>query len=162
MLRRCLLLADDFKILAQNKKARFDYDIEERLEVGMSLEGCEVKSIRSGKASIKEAYVKIEGEELFVVGMHVAPYEHSSFNSDPVRKRKLLAHRRETRRLDGKVREKGFTIVPLRVYVKNGKIKMEIGLAKGKTKYDRRRDIAERDARRDTERYLKWGKSRGR
>ncbi len=137
-------------VLCVNKKARHDYFIEESFEAGLVLLGSEVKSIRSGRVSLSEAYVTIEGGEAFLVGAHVAewPFAHAR-NHEPRRRRKLLLHRRELKRLLGKVREKGYTLVPLKLYLKNGKIKLEVGLAKGKKKYDKREDIRRRDLERE-------------
>ena len=138
-----------FKLVANNKKAYFDYFIEDKWEAGMELYGTEVKSVRMGKASIKESYIKIEKNEVFIYNMHISPYEKGNiFNRDPVRVRKLLLHRSEINKLAGKTVEKGYTIVPLQVYMKNGLVKIEIGLGRGKKLYDKRDDIAKRDAER--------------
>ncbi len=144
------------KLIANNKKAYHDYFIDETYETGVVLHGTEVKSLRLGKCSIKEAFVRIEDGEVFVYGMHVSPYEKGNiFNKDPLRVKKLLMHRQEIQRLAGKVAEKGYTLVPLQVYFKEGKVKVEIGLARGKKLYDKREDIAKKDARRETEREFK-------
>lgn len=144
------------KLVANNKKAYHDYFIDETYETGVALHGTEVKSIRMGKCSIKESFVRIENGEVFVYGMHVSPYEKGNlFNKDPLRVKKLLMHRQEINRLEGKIREKGYTLVPLQVYFKNGKVKVEIGLARGKKLYDKRESIAKKDARRETEREFK-------
>ena len=144
------------KLIANNKKAYHDYFIEETYETGVALHGTEVKAIRMGKCSIKESFVRIENGEVFVYGMHVSPYEKGNiFNKDPLRVKKLLMHRQEINKLDGKIREKGYTLVPLQVYFKNGKVKVEIGLARGKKLYDKRESIAKKDARRETEREFK-------
>ena len=144
------------KLIANNKKAYHDYFIDETYEAGIELHGTEVKSMRMGKCSIKESYVRIENGEVFVYGMHVSPYEKGNiFNKDPLRIKKLLLHRYEINKLAGKVAEKGFTLVPLQVYFKDGKVKVEIGLAQGKKLYDKRRDIAKKDMRRETEREFK-------
>lgn len=144
------------KLIANNKKAYHDYFIDETYEAGIELHGTEVKSMRMGKCSIKESFVRIENGEVFVYGMHVSPYEKGNiFNKDPLRIKKLLLHRYEINKLAGKVAEKGFTLVPLQVYFKDGKVKVEIGLAQGKKLYDKRRDIAQKDMRRETEREFK-------
>lgn len=144
------------KLIANNKKAYHDYFIDETYEAGVVLHGTEVKSLRLGKCSIKEAFVRIEAGEVFVYGMHVSPYEKGNiFNKDPMRVKKLLMHRQEIQRLAGRVAEKGYTLVPLQVYFKEGKVKVEIGLARGKKLYDKREDIAKKDARRETEREFK-------
>lgn len=144
------------KLIANNKKAYHDYFIDETFETGVVLHGTEVKSLRLGKCSIKEAFVRIEDGEVFVYGMHVSPYEKGNiFNKDPLRVKKLLMHRHEINKLTGRVAEKGYTLVPLQVYFKEGKVKVEIGLARGKKLYDKREDIAKKDARRETEREFK-------
>ena len=144
------------KLVANNKKAYHDYFIDEKYEAGVSLHGTEVKSLRMGKCSIKEAFVRIENGEVFVYGMHVSPYEKGNiFNKDPLRVKKLLLHKAEINKLLGKIKEKGFTLVPLQVYFKNGKAKVEIGLARGKKLYDKRQDIAKKDQRRAAERESK-------
>lgn len=147
---------DGFKLLANNKKAYYDYFIEDKWEAGIELFGTEVKSIRMGKVSIKESYIKIEKGEVFVYNMHVSPYEKGNiFNRNPIRVRKLLLHRAEINKLTGKTAEQGYTIVPLQVYIKNGLCKVEIGLAKGKKLYDKRDSIAKKDVRREHERDFK-------
>ena len=144
------------KLVANNKKAYHDYFIEEKYECGIALHGTEVKSMRMGKCSIKEAFVRIENGEVYVYGMHVSPYEKGNiFNKDPLRVKKLLLHKQEINKLIGKIKEKGYTLVPLQVYFHNGKAKVEIGLAKGKKLYDKRDDIAKKDQRRETEREFK-------
>lgn len=144
------------KLIANNKKAYHDYFIDEKFECGIELFGTEVKSIRSGKCSIKEAFVRIEKGEVYVFGMHVNPYEKGNiFNKDPLRAKKLLMHRQEINRLEGKIREKGLTLVPLQVYFKGSLVKVEIGLARGKKLYDKRADIAKKDQRREVERDYK-------
>ena len=146
----------NFKLLANNKKAYFDYFIEDKWEAGISLFGTEVKSIRMGKVSIKESYIKIEKGEVFVYNMHVSPYEKGNiFNRDPIRVKKLLLHRAEINKISGKITEKGYTLVPLQVYIKDGLVKVEIGLAKGKKLYDKRDTIAKKDVRRENERDFK-------
>lgn len=147
---------DNFKLIANNKKAYHDYFIDEKFECGIELFGTEVKSIRMGKCSIKEAFVRIERGEVFISGMHVNPYEKGNiFNKDPLRPKKLLLHRFEIDKLEGKIREKGYTLVPLRVYFKGSLAKLEIGLARGKKLYDKRQDIAKKDQKREVEREYK-------
>ena len=149
-------LKDSIKLIANNKKAYHDYFIDEKFECGIELFGTEVKSIRSGKCSIKEAFVRIEKGEVYVFGMHVNPYEKGNiFNKDPLRAKKLLMHRSEINKLEGKIREKGLTLVPLQVYFKGSLVKVEIGLARGKKLYDKRADIAKKDQRREVERDYK-------
>ena len=144
------------KLVANNKKAYHDYFIDEIYEAGVSLHGTEVKSLRMGKCSIKESFVRIENGEVFVYGMHISPYEKGNiFNKDPLRVKKLLLHRYEINKLAGKVAEKGYTLVPLQVYFKGGKAKVELGVARGKKLYDKRQDIAKKDMRRETEREFK-------
>ena len=144
------------KIIATNKKAYHEYFIDETYEAGLVLSGTEIKSVRGGKVSLREGYVKIDGGEAWLLDVHIAPYEHGSYyNLEPTRKRKLLLHRDEINRLRGKVNERGLTIVPLRLYLKGGLAKVEIGLARGKKIYDKRTAIAERDAKRQIERALK-------
>ncbi len=134
------------KLIANNKKVFHDYFIEETYEAGIVLHGTEVKSLRMGKCSIKESFLRIENGEMWIYGMHVSPYEKGNiFNKDPLRTRKLLLHRSEIMKLVGKVKEKGYTLVPIEVYFKDGKAKIEIGLAKGKKLYDKREDIAKKD-----------------
>lgn len=147
---------NDFKLLANNKKAYFDYFIEDKWEAGIELYGTEVKSVRTGKVSVKESYIKIEKGEVFIYNMHISPYEKGNiFNRDPVRVRKLLLHKSEINKLSGKTSEKGYTIIPLQVYIKNGLCKVEIGLGKGKKLYDKRDSIAKKDVRRENERDFK-------
>lgn len=144
------------KLVANNKKAYHDYFIEEKYETGVVLHGTEVKSLRLGKCSIKEAFVRIEKGEVFVYGMHISPYEKGNiFNKDPMRAKKLMMHKYEIFKLSGKLAEQGFTLVPLQVYFKDGKAKVEIGLAKGKKLYDKRQDIAKKDQRREAEKEFK-------
>lgn len=144
------------KLIANNKKARFDYFIEEAYEAGIALHGTEVKSLRMGKCSIKEAFIQIENGEVYIHNMHISPYEKGNiFNKDPLRVRKLLLHRHEINKLFGKAKEKGYTIVPLNVYLKNGLVKMEIGLARGKKLYDKRDSIAKRDQQREAQKEFK-------
>ena len=144
------------KLIANNKKAYHDYFIEESYEAGIALHGTEVKSMRLGKCSIKESFIRIENGEVYVYGMHVSPYEKGNiFNKDPLRVKKLLLHRKEINKLMSKIAEKGYTLVPLQVYFKDGRAKVEIGLAKGKKLYDKRQDIAKKDQRREAEKELK-------
>ncbi len=144
------------KLIANHKKAYHDYFIEESYEAGIALHGTEVKSMRMGKCSVKESFIRIENGEIFVYGMHVSPYEKGNiFNKDPLRVKKLLMHKYEINKLAGKVAEKGYTLVPLQVYFKDGKVKVEIGLARGKKLYDKRQDIAKKDQRREMERDFK-------
>lgn len=144
------------KLIANNKKAYHDYFILETFEAGISLAGTEVKSMRMGKCSIKEAFIRIENGEVFVYGMHISPYEKGNiFNKDPLRVRKLLLHKQEINKLLGKMKEKGMTVVPLRVYLKGSLVKVEIGLAKGKKLYDKRADIAKKDQTREAQRDFK-------
>ncbi len=147
---------DSIKLIANNKKAYHDYFIEDTWETGISLHGTEVKSLRMGKCSIKESFVRIEKDEVFVYGMHISPYEKGNiFNRDPLRVRKLLLHRSEINKIVGKIAEKGYTLVPLKVYFKGSLVKVEIGLAKGKKLYDKRADIAKKDIRREAEKEFK-------
>ncbi len=147
---------ESVKLIANNKKAYHDYFIEDKYETGIELFGTEVKSIRMGKCSIKEAFVRIEHGEVYIYGMHVNPYEKGNiFNKDPLRVRKLLMHRLEIRRLEAKIAQKGYTLVPLQVYFKVSLVKVEIGLARGKKLYDKREDIAKKDARREVQREFK-------
>ena len=144
------------KLIANNKKAYHDYFILETYEAGIALHGTEVKSLRMGKCSIKEAFIRVENEEVYVYGMHISPYEKGNiFNKDPLRVRKLLLHKSEIRKLLGKTKEKGMTLVPLKVYFKDSLVKVEIGLAKGKKLYDKRQDIAKKDQQREAQRDFK-------
>ena len=147
---------ESIKLIANNKKARFDYFILETFECGIELFGTEVKSLRLGQCSVKEAWVEIRNGEVFINQMHINPYEKGNiFNKDPLRVRKLLMHKSEIRRLVGKIKEKGLTLVPLQVYFKGSLVKVEIGLTQGKKKYDKRESIAKNDQRRDFERNFK-------
>ena len=149
-------MADAGKLIANNKKAYHDYFIEEKYEAGISLHGTEVKSLRMGKCSIKESFIRIENGEVLIYGMHISPYEKGNiFNKDPLRERKLLMHRYEINKLKGKIQEKGYTLVPLQVYFKGSLVKVEIGLARGKKLYDKRADIAKKDQRRELEKEFK-------
>ena len=147
---------ETMKLVANNKKAYHDYFIEDKYEAGIVLHGTEVKSLRLGKCSVKESFIRIENGEVFVYGMHISPYEKGNiFNKDPLRVKKLLLHKMEINKLTGKVAEKGCTLVPLQVYFKDGKAKMEIGLARVKKLFDKRQDIAKKDERRAIEREFK-------
>ena len=144
------------RLIANNKKAYHDYFIEDHIEAGIELCGTEVKSLRMGKCSIKESFIRIEHEEVFIYGMHISPYEKGNiFNKDPLRVKKLLLHKYEIRKLKGKIAEKGYTLVPLQVYFSNSLVKVELGLAKGKKLFDKRQDIAKKDQRREAERDFK-------
>ena len=147
---------DTIKLIANNKKAYHDYFIEDKYEAGISLVGTEVKSLRMGKCSVKESFIRIENGELIIYGMHISPYEKGNiFNKDPLRPRKLLLHKYEINKIAGKITEKGFTVVPLQVYFKGSLVKVEIALARGKKLYDKRQDIAKKDMRRESEREFK-------
>lgn len=145
-----------FKLIANNKKAYHDYFVEEKFETGIELIGTEVKSLRMGKCSVKESFVRIRDEEVFILGMNISPYEKGNiFNKDPLRERKLLMHKKEIRKLQGKISQQGYTLVPLQVYFKGSLVKVEIGLCRGKKLYDKRETIAAKDQKRDAERSLK-------
>lgn len=147
---------ESMKLIANNKKARHDYFLEETYEAGISLHGTEVKSLRMGKCSIKEAFVRIEKGEVIIYGMHISPYEKGNiFNKDPLRPKKLLMHKKEILKLQQKIAEKGYTLVPVEVYFKGSLVKVQIALAKGKKLYDKRQDIAKKDQRRESERDFK-------
>ncbi|MCD8133914.1 MAG: SsrA-binding protein SmpB [Clostridiales bacterium] len=147
---------DRIKLIANNKKAYHDYFIEETYEAGVALHGTEVKSVRMGKCSVKESFIRIENGEVIAYGLHISPYEKGNiFNRDPLRPKKLLLHRHEINRIAGKIKEKGYTLIPLKVYLKGSLIKVEIGLARGKKLYDKRRDIAQKDQKREAERDFK-------
>ena len=144
------------RLIANNNKAYHDYFIEDTYEAGIELAGTEVKSMRMGKCSIKESFIQIDRGEVFVYGMHISPYEKGNiFNKDPLRTRKLLLHQYEIRKIAGKIAEKGYTLVPLKVYFKGSLVKVEIGIAKGKKLYDKRQDIAKKDQKREAEREFK-------
>ena len=144
------------KVVATNKKAYHDYFVEETYEAGIALHGTEVKSLRQGHCSVKESFIRIDNNEVMIYGMHVSPYEKGNiFNRDPLRPKKLLLHRYEINKLQGKIKEKGYTLVPLKVYLKDSLVKVEIGLARGKKLYDKRADIAKKDMRREAERDFK-------
>ena len=147
---------ESFKLIANNKKAYHDFFIDDKYETGIELFGTEVKSIRMGKCSIKESFVRIEKGEVYIYGMHINPYEKGNiFNKDPLRVRKLLLHKTEINKLAAKIAEKGYTLVPLQVYFKGSLVKVEIGLARGKKLCDKRDDIAKKDQRREVEREFK-------
>lgn len=144
------------KLVANNKKAYHDFFIDETYEAGIALHGTEVKSMRMGKCSIKESFIRIEEGEVYVYGMHVSPYEKGNlFNKDPLRVKKLLMHRSEINKLQGKIKEKGYALIPLQVYFSRGKVKVEVGLGRGKKLYDKRADIAKKDQRREAEKEFK-------
>ncbi len=144
------------KLIANNKKVYHDYFLDEKYETGIALAGTEVKSLRMGKCSIKESFIRIENEEVWIYGMHISPYEKGNiFNKDPLRPKKLLMHKSEIRKLIGKIKEKGYTIVPVEVYFSGSLVKVEIALARGKKLYDKRADIAKKDQKREAARDLK-------
>ncbi|MBS5931691.1 MAG: SsrA-binding protein SmpB [Clostridiales bacterium] len=147
---------ESIKQIANNKKAYFDYFIEEKYEAGIVLHGTEVKSLRMGKCSVKESFIRVEKGELYIYNMHISPYEKGNiFNKDPLRIKKLLLHKYEINKISGQMQQKGYTIVPLSVYLKGSLVKMEIGLARGKKLYDKRQDIAKKDQRREAEKDFK-------
>ncbi|MBP1744722.1 MAG: SsrA-binding protein [Firmicutes bacterium] len=144
------------KVLAENRKARHDYFIEEAMEAGIELVGTEVKSIRAGKANLKDSYAEVRDGEVFVYNMHISPYEKGNiFNKDPLRVRRLLLHKKEIMRLAGFITQKGFTLVPLSLYLKDGRIKVQLAVARGKKDYDKRDSMMEKDAKRDIDRQMK-------
>lgn len=147
---------NSIKVISQNKKAYHDYFVEERYEAGIELFGTEVKSIRAGRVNIKDSYCDIKDGEVFAVGMHISPYEQGNiFNKDPMRPKKLLLHKREILKLFGLVSQKGYTLVPLQIYLSKSRVKVEIGLCRGKKLYDKREDMARNDAKRDMERAFR-------
>ncbi len=149
-------MAEGIKLIANNKKAYFDYFILEKYEAGIELFGTEVKSVRLGHCSVKESFVRIDKAQVYIYGMHISPYEKGNiFNKDPLRVRRLLLHKTEIIKLTSKLKEKGLTLVPLRVYFKNSLVKVELGLARGKKNYDKRETIAKKDQQRDIDRSLK-------
>ena len=153
--------AKGIKPMANNKKAFHDYFVEERFECGMELHGTEVKSMRQGRMNLKESYAIVKNGEIFVMGMHISPYEQGNiFNTDPLRPKRLLLHRNEIRKLGMETAKMGYSLIPLQVYLKDGRFKMELGLCKGKKLHDKRDDIAARDAQRDIQRALR-SKNRG-
>ena len=144
------------KVISTNRKARHDYQIEESYEAGIVLTGTEVKSIRNARVNLKDSFAKVEGNEIFLYNMHISPYEQGNrFNHEPLRVRKLLMRKIEISRLGGKIKEKGYSLIPLKIYLTRGLVKIELGLARGKKLYDKRRDIAERDSKREMERALR-------
>jgi SsrA-binding protein len=154
--KKSLVSEDGIKVIAQNRRARYDYHTIDTWEAGIQLQGTEVKSLRDGKANLSDSYARLDGAEVFLHNVHIGEYDKGNQNNhEPTRTRKLLLHRHEIRKLQGSVEEKGLTLIPLKLYFKRGRAKVEIALAKGKREYDRRQDIAQRDARRDTERALK-------
>lgn len=147
---------DMYQLVANNKKAYHDYFVDDTYEAGIALHGTEVKSIRMGKCSIKESFIRVENQEVIIYGMHISPYEKGNiFNKDPLRPKKLLLHRQEINKMVGKVKEKGCTLVPLKVYLKGSLVKVEVGLCRGKKLYDKRADIAKKDQRREAEKEFK-------
>ena len=147
---------ENFKTISQNKKAHHDYFVEESFEAGIELCGTEVKSLRAGRVNLKDAWCSIVDGELFVNGMHISPYEQGNlFNRDPMRVRKLLMHKREIMRLFGLVKQDGYSLIPVSIYFKGSRVKMQVGLCRGKKLYDKRDDLAARDAKRDIQRALK-------
>ena len=144
-------------VIAVNRKANFEYFIEDRYEAGLSLQGWEVKALRAGKANMKDSYAQVtRNAEVFVYNLHISPYDHGNiFNHEPLRNRRLLLHRQEINKLIGKVKEKGMALVPLKLYFKHGLVKMELALATGKKLYDKRQDMAKKDAKREMDRALK-------
>ncbi len=147
---------DNYKLIANNKKAYFDYFIENTWEAGIALHGTEVKSVRMGKCSIKEAFIRVEDGEVYVYNMHISPYEKGNiFNKDPLRVKKLLLHRHEVNKILGEVSQKGYTLVPLQVYLKGSLVKVQVGLGRGKKLYDKRDTIAKKDQRREAEKDFK-------
>ncbi|NLK75589.1 MAG: SsrA-binding protein SmpB [Clostridiales bacterium] len=149
-------MGEYFKLIANNKKAYYDYFIEDKYEAGIVLHGTEVKSLRLGKCSIKESFIRIENSEVFIYNMHISPYEKGNiFNRDPLRVRKLLLHKSQINKIAGQLVQKGYTLVPLQVYIKENLVKLEIGLARGKKLYDKRQEIAKKDQRREAEKEFK-------
>ncbi len=147
---------DSIKLIAQNKKAFHDFFIEETYECGIELVGTEVKSLREGRVNLKDSYASISNGEVYIKNMHISPYEKGNiFNKDPLRERKLLLHKYEILKLVGKIKEKGYSLIPTKVYLKNSLMKVELALAKGKKLYDKREDIAKKDAKRDIDRRMK-------
>lgn len=147
---------DNYKLIANNKKAYFDYFIEDTWEAGIALHGTEVKSVRMGKCSIKEAFIRVEDGEVYVYNMHISPYEKGNiFNKDPLRVKKLLLHRHEVNKILGEISQKGYTLVPLQVYLKGSLVKVQVGLGRGKKLYDKRDTIAKKDQRREAEKDFK-------
>ena len=148
---------EHIKIICKNRKAFFNFEIEDTFEVGICLVGSEVKSLREGKANLSDSYGKIRNSEIFLVDCHISPYVQSNReNHEPLRERKLLLHKREIKKLTGKVAERGYSLIPLKMYFKNGKVKVEMGLARGKKTYDKREAIKKKDQRRELERMMKF------
>ncbi|MBE3568910.1 MAG: SsrA-binding protein SmpB [Bacillales bacterium] len=144
------------KVVAQNKKARHDYFIEETYEAGIVLQGTEIKSIRAGRVNLKDSFARIQKGEVFLHNMHISPYEHGNrYNHDPLRTRKLLLHKKEILKLIGKTKEQGYSLVPLKLYIKDGYAKILLGLARGKKKWDKREDLKKKEAKREIERAFK-------
>lgn len=149
-------MAEQIRVIAENRKARHDYFVEERYETGIILTGTEIKSIRAARVNLKDSYAEITGGEVWLNQMHISPYEQGNrFNHDPLRKRKLLMNRTEINKIVGKVQQQGMTLIPLKIYLKQGLAKIELGLCKGKKSYDKRDDLADRDAKRQMERDLR-------
>jgi len=149
------------KPVVQNRRARHDFFVEESIECGIALHGTEVKSMRQGKVNLKESYAQVRDNEVLVQSMHISPYEQGSiYNTDPMRPKKLLLHKSEIRKLKAQVQQKGYTLIPLQVYLKDGRMKLELGVCRGKQLHDKRDDVADRDAKRDMERALR-SNSRG-
>ncbi|MDD3074135.1 MAG: SsrA-binding protein SmpB [Eubacteriales bacterium] len=150
------MIMDEIKVIAENRKARHEYHIEDVIEAGLVLQGTEVKSIRGRRVNLKDSFAKVENNEVYLYGMHISPYEQGNrFNHDPLRVRKLLLNRSEIRRLIGITREKGMALIPLRMYFRRGRVKLELAVARGKKLYDKRQDLAERTAQRDIERAFR-------
>lgn len=148
---------EQIKIIAKNKAARFNYQIDDTLEAGIVLTGSEVKSLRQGKANLKDGYARVANGEVFLHEIHISPYSHAGYaQHDPLRVRKLLLHKREIRRLTGKTKERGYALIPLRLYFRNGKVKVELGLGRGKKLYDKREEIKRRDQKREAEAAFKY------
>lgn len=156
LLGECLMSREKRKIIAQNRKAYHDYFIEETYEAGIVLKGTEIKSIRAGRVNLKDSFARVENGEVFLYNMHISPYEQGNrYNHDPLRTRKLLLHRREINKLIGLTKEAGYALIPLKIYIKNGYAKIELALAKGKKKYDKREQLKKREAQREIERAFK-------
>ncbi|MBU5595700.1 SsrA-binding protein SmpB [Amphibacillus sp. MSJ-3] len=147
---------DNSKVMARNKKANHDYFIEETFEAGLVLQGTEIKSIRAGRANMKDSFARVERGEVFLYNLHISPYEQGNrYNHEPTRTRKLLLHRKQINKLIGETQQSGYSLVPIKIYLKNGMAKVLIGLGKGKKKYDKREDLKRKQAKRDVERALK-------
>ena len=150
------MASEGIKVIAENRKAYHDYFIEERVEAGIILTGTEIKSVRHGRVNLKDSYARLENGELWLYQMHISPYEQGNrFNHDPLRKRKLLLHRSEIAKLVGKIQLQGLTLIPLRIYLKQGLAKIDLAVCRGKKNYDKRQDMAEKDAKREIERHLR-------